>query len=81
MDDMIRRILDAAKSLAPVIGALTGTSLIGPAVAAGQALLQLIDGVKDTSGADQAELEAARAELEAKVNAHVDSTVDHLRGE
>lgn len=81
MDQTIRRILDAAKSLAPVIEALTGTALVGPAVAAGQAVLQLIDGVKDTSGQSQEELEAARAELEAKVNAHVDSTVDRLRGQ
>jgi hypothetical protein len=81
MDDTIRRIIDAAKSLAPVIEALTGTALVGPAVAAGQAILNLIDGVKDASGQSQEELEAARTELEAKVNAHVDATVKRLEGE
>lgn len=81
MEESIKNIIALARNLAPIIGALAGTELIGPAIAAGQAVLDLIDGVKKTSGESQEELEASRAELEAVVNAHVDQTIGRLRGD
>lgn len=81
MEETIRKILEMAKNAAPIIQAVTGTTLVGPAIAAGRAIIELIDGVKDTSGASQAELQASRDELETAVNAHVDNTIGRLRGD
>lgn len=81
MDQTIQSILNIAKQLGPVIEGLTGTSLITPAINAGKAVIELIDGIKDTAGASQEELQSTRDELETRVNAHVDATVNRLRGE
>ena len=81
MEETIRKILDMAKTAAAVIDGVTGTHYADAAVKAGQAILDLVNGISGASDADQAELEATRTELEAKVNAHVDSTIGRLRGE
>lgn len=81
MEETIRKILEMARQATPVIEALTGTSLIGPAVKAGQAIIDLIDGIEDTGTMSQDEIQAERDQLEAAVNAHVDDTIGRLRGQ
>lgn len=76
----IQALIDAAKSLVPVISSFAGGPLIGAAVEAGQAVIRLIDGVKDAGHATPAELDSTRDALEAAVNAHVDQTASDLRG-
>ena len=80
MNAAIQNILDMAKKLVPVIGSFAGSPLIGAAVGAGQAVLKLIDGVKEAGHQTPAELDETRDALEAAVNAHVDQTVEDLRG-
>jgi hypothetical protein len=80
MEETIRKILAAAENLAPTIEKFTGTPLITPAIRAGQALLELIDGLKETSGQSQEELQSTRDALEAKINAHVDEVIGRLNG-
>lgn len=81
MNQTIQNILDIAKKLVPVIGSLAGSPLIGIAVSTGQEVLKLMDGFKAAGHATAEELDSTRAELEAAVNAHVDSTIGNLRGE
>jgi len=74
-------ILDVAKAAAPVIG--HGAP---EAIALGQRVIELIDHVQEgfqgaVAGSDMDKLVQQRDELERRVNAHVDSTVDKLRGE
>ena len=80
MGDFMKHLLDMAKSALPLIDEAIGTSWIGAAVTAGQAVLKLIDGVKEAGHQTPAELDATRDELEQRVNAHVDQTIGNLRG-
>ena len=70
-------IISVAKMVGPMI--VPGA---GEAIALGAKVLEMIDTAKATfSETDPVKLDEARAALEARVNAHVDSTVDKLRGE
>jgi hypothetical protein len=77
--DIFEKILTAARNLAPVVEALTGTKLIQPAIAAAEQMVNFVDEVMGTlSEDDQAQLQTVRDDLEARVNAHADRTIDRL---
>jgi hypothetical protein len=80
VNDLFKNIISMGKELLPIIEGAVGTTWIGAAVTAGQAVIGLIDGVKEASGQTTPELDATRDALEAKVNAHVDQTAADLRG-
>jgi hypothetical protein len=81
MSDFLQNLINMAKNALPIIEAAVGTSWLGAAVTAGQAVLSLIDGVKDAGHETPAELDATRDALEAAINEHVDDTIGTLRGE
>jgi hypothetical protein len=80
--DFLDDLLEMAEKAAPVINALTGTPYAGAAVKAAEAIVHLIDGVKETAAVDSpekmAQLEESRDALEARVNAHADRTIGSL---
>jgi hypothetical protein len=77
--DIFEKILTAARNLTPVVEALTGTKLIQPAIAAAEQMVNFVDEVMGTlSEDDQAQLQTVRDDLEARVNAHADRTIDRL---
>ncbi len=79
MEETIQSILALARQIAPIIGGLTGTPYVALAIKAGEAVVDLIDDVKTTAGSDnQQELQAARDEIVARVNAHADRTINNL---
>jgi hypothetical protein len=80
MSSTIQNIIDLAKKLVPVLAGAAGMPWLDAAVSAGQAVLGLIDGVKEAGHDTQGELDSTRDELEAAVNAHVDRTIGDLRG-
>lgn len=74
-------ILDVAKAAAPLVG--HGAP---EAIELGKRVLELIDHVQEgfqgaVAGSDMEALIRERDALEQRVNAHVDRTVDKLRGE
>jgi hypothetical protein len=80
LSDFMKNLLDMAKNALPLVEAAVGTSWIGAAITAGQAVIKLIDDVKDAGHQTPAELDATRDQLEAAVNQHVDQTISDLRG-
>lgn len=75
LNKIIGSVLDVAEKIAP---ALEGTP-VAAVVAAGKSVLDLIDTVKEVARADEAEaLQAKREELEPRVLAHLDRTIDRL---
>jgi hypothetical protein len=77
----MQNLLNMAKEALPLIEKAVGTSWLGAAVTAGQAVISLIDGVKEAGHQTPEELDSTRDELEAAVNKHVDTTIGTLRGE
>lgn len=73
---IIDTILDVAQAVSAMV--VPGASEV---IAAGKSVIALIDEAKETfSESDTARLDAVRADLEAKVNAHADETIARLRG-
>jgi hypothetical protein len=72
---LIGSIIETAKAIAPLV------PMGAQGLAAGRAVLNLIDEVKETAGAAPekiAEFEATREEMERAVNAHADRTAASL---
>jgi hypothetical protein len=74
----IQEIIAMAQQAARVIDSLTGTQYAGAAVKVGETVMDLIDNVKEVSGASQEELQASRDALVERVNAHADETINRL---
>lgn len=75
---ILDKILELGQTLAPF---LKGTP-VGPVVAIGQQVLELIDKAQEVlDEGDAAKLKALRDELEPLVMAHADATAARLRGE
>lgn len=77
----IDSVLDLAKKVLPVVEAATGP-YVTAALEAAEAVRKLVENVKETaSETDQTKLQATLEELEARVSAHAQSTIDRLGGE
>lgn len=75
LSKIVSGVLDVAEKLLP---ALEGTPA-GAVVEAGKSVLDLIDQVREVASTDDAKaLEAKREELEPRVLAHLDRTIDSL---
>lgn len=75
LSKIVSGVMDVAEKLMPL---LDGTP-VGAVVQAGKSVLDLIDNVKDVASTDDAAaLQAKRDELEPKVLAHLDRTIDSL---
>lgn len=73
---IIDTILDVAQAVSAMV--VPGAAEV---IAAGKSVIALIDEAKETfSESDTSRLDAVRADLEAKVNAHADETIARLRG-
>jgi hypothetical protein len=69
-------IVKTAEAVLPLI--VPGSA---PAIAAGTKIVDLINEAMETFPDDNHDkLDAAREDIEERINAHVDSTVDKLRG-
>ena len=75
LSKIVSGVLDVAEKLAP---ALEGTP-VAAVVQAGKSVLDLINTVKEVApSTDAAALQAKREELEPRVLAHLDRTIDSL---
>lgn len=77
----IDTVLELAKKVLPVVSAATGP-YVQAALGAAEAVRALVENVRATAGeTDQARLQEVLDELETRVNAHADQTIDRLGGE
>lgn len=75
----IQALLEMGRQAATLIDSVTGTPFASMAVKAGDAVLELIDNVKETAAVtDVAALDETREALEARINAHADKTISSL---
>lgn len=77
MKDVIAKLIDAARTVAPLLNPGAGA-----AIKVAEGIVKTLEAAKDltTDEGDQAVLDKTITDLQKTVNAHADSTIDKLKG-